>query len=170
MGLEVFNDQLYKIANPGIRAWTKQKLKETPEHFWTDPASFSGKFHNGESRVEHIKRACVVGEHLLTLYALTPLEADCVRSAIILHDCATFNDGGHVNADHAEIMAANMRNVRIADATISDEARLDIADAVEAHMAWWGTRTREWRFDNFITIITILADYISTRNGISVEI
>lgn len=170
MGYEVFEDQLYKITNPGIRAWTKQKLKETPEHFWTDPASFSGKYHDGESRVEHIKRACVVGEHLITLYALIPIQADMARSAILLHDCASFNDGGHVNPDHAELMAELIRDENMGDIIISAESKYYIAEAVENHMAWWGMKTTDWRNSHLVTIVTILADYLSTRKGITVEI
>ena len=166
---EVFKDEIDKIENPGIKDLTKWHLDRTSAHFYTDPASFSGKYHAGESRVEHIKRAFKVGEELIILYATTPLESDCARAAILLHDCGAFNDGGHVNKNHGERMADYIEINEFGRPAIHNSSKADIADAVRYHMSWWGVESVDWRMQNYITQIVVLADYLSTRRGFEVK-
>ena len=142
--VEEFEQELEKINSPGIKEWCRFHLTELPEHFWTDPASFSGKYHRGESRVQHIKNACAVGEHLINIMAMTPLEADQTRAAILLHDGATYNNGGHVNSNHGEAMAGYLSIESMGRPTIGD-AKWPIVNAVKRHMGWWAVEPVDWR-------------------------
>lgn len=169
--------EVKSIENAGIREFCKYILEEVPENFWSDPASFSGKYHKGETRVQHVKEAFAIATELTRLYALNPIDSDCVKVAILLHDCYTHKcEDGHVNSDHAEAMAKFIFKLYedfdcIADC-ISKPILGKIAEAVRDHMSWWGQRQFDWTSSSVpnITKIVILADYMSSRNNIKVDL
>jgi hypothetical protein len=167
--------ELSKIENAGIREFTRNMLMFfVPDNFWTDPSSYSGLYHSGDSRVEHVKSAFAICNELVRLYNLNPLHADCARAAILLHDCMCYKDEtGHTNVDHAEMMATAILDQWNSDAKLSVTKPIlgEISDAVRDHMSWWGMGQFVWTDIHIKTTtkVVILSDYLSSRRSFSIN-
>jgi len=76
------------IKSSEIRAFVKVALDEAPTYFWTLKASTSGKYHHGETLVEHVLSAIEYGqEHVRMVVSFWDMETiDIFFAALFLHD------------------------------------------------------------------------------------
>lgn len=90
--LNVFKDELAMIKDDGIRAFVLSVFDDVNPKFFTDPASYTGKYHpphdNGVGGlVRHTKVACYFGQQFLRVYEINDqLQADLTTAALLLHD------------------------------------------------------------------------------------
>jgi len=80
------------IQSKNIRKFTVLALKAAPDYFWTEPASTSGKYHVGESLVEHVLYALEYAKAHIRMLETGKVkwiqeQKDIFYCAIILHDC-----------------------------------------------------------------------------------
>lgn len=131
------------IEDDELRAETLSALSRgLPEYFWEVPATGSGKFHNPYARNKyglwiHVKMVATAFERKAESYVrrevLTDHEADCVRSAILLHDMLKYGheyNAGDSSADNHDLLAGQWlrRNTELPSAVI---------DGVEKHNGPW---------------------------------
>jgi len=90
------------IKHDHIRAFTLNSLREAPDYFWTINASTSGKYHHGETLVEHIIYALHYGkDHIRLIHGQWDEESTGVfYSALALHDIFRCGYEGREATDH----------------------------------------------------------------------
>jgi hypothetical protein len=133
--------EIEKIVSVDIKEFTYQAFAEVDEHFWTAPASSSGKYHppedNGEGGlVRHVVKGVVVVEQFGRRAKFTPREIDMGISAFLLHD--TCKNGvvwtsSNTDYTHGLIAAKWLEKFDLADAMAKEQ----ILSAVRYHMAPW---------------------------------
>lgn len=80
------------ISDPYMRKFAVLALKSAPDYFWTEPASTSGKYHVGESLVEHVLYGLQYAkEHIRMLVEgakrkWSTKHSDILYTAFICHD------------------------------------------------------------------------------------
>lgn len=82
-----------RIKSKPMRKFCVLALKSAPDYFWTGPASTSGKYHVGETLVEHVLYAVEYAhQHIRMLEQgnknkWLDKHKDIFYTALILHDC-----------------------------------------------------------------------------------
>ena len=114
-----------------------------------------------ELLVRHTRKVMVVAEKLIKLYALTEVEADQVRAAVLLHDGVKLQ--GHEN--HAGRMADILTDAQDFRAHLE---QIPVVVAIRHHAAWWGTPAIDWRKCSHVVQVMDIADYLATRRNIEV--
>jgi 23S rRNA maturation-related 3'-5' exoribonuclease YhaM len=159
------NDELNRIKDEEIRNFTKECLDKAPPHFWYRPASSTGKYHAPDENelgglILHTKRVCKVGEILIECW-ITPIEADVVRSACILHDICKYGDGSsptrYTLNNHPKLGGEFVK--RISGDKYTKEKVDAISNAIISHMGKWGTPF-ENKSEN---LIVHFADVVATE-------
>jgi len=76
------------IKHDHILAFTVNSLENAPEYFWTINASTSGKYHHGETLVEHVIKALhYAQDHIRMVGSYWDVESDSIfYSSVALHD------------------------------------------------------------------------------------
>jgi hypothetical protein len=174
-----------KIKNSKIREITLNKLNnDTPAYFWEVPASSTGKHHPEYSLghgglVRHTIAAFKLLDHMLKPESVqsrfTPLETDCMLSAIALHDtrkCGTqeeYDSGILIDekwsktAKNHELLVVIPIGKGLDPLTLS--AVYIINQLMTCHMGQWGAchpRT-------YAETLVHLADYLASRKNITVN-
>lgn len=144
------------------------------------PSSISGKYHRGETRLQHIQMACRIILYICKEFKITGDRRDTLIAATILHDIGyvksvkpgrvkgwTYYDATKWSSKSREenfrhpihgfeiIMASN----------ISEKFKIDIANIVLKHMSHWydiDAPMPETEDEKFVAI----ADYLSSRDDI----
>ena len=173
-----FERELNLIKNDTLREITKNYLEEaTPDYFWTDGASSSGKYHPAFSQgegglVRHTKALILFAEELLKMssYAyMKEIYKDYVIVAGLVHDTKKYGFGNEI--DKAEYKN-HARNAAYAFAEFArSKYGITISEilfnAIASHMGQWSTEKDDRPFTSVDRCVH-MADYMASRNFIDI--
>ena len=175
--IKLFEKELNMIVNEDLRMAVKSYMEEaTPDYFWTDGASASGKFHPKFSQgigglVRHTKAVVMFAEELLRMssYAYMREEyKDFVIAACLVHDTKKY---GLNEFDKTEYKN-HAKNASIAFAEwckveFGFEPHFLLLNAIESHMGQWSTEKEDRPFTSVDRCVH-MADYMASRNFIDI--
>ncbi len=156
-----------------LRVFTETFLQEVPQDFWTAPASSSGKHHPSFTLgtgglLRHTMLVMYLANEFSTLFQLNDNDRQLAVVAACLHD--TYKGGytqpwGHTVKDHANLAAVALYEAGLE--TGLEEDVLQIARAVECHMALWSNEVPiRIRDMDPISQVVAIADYTAARKMI----
>ena len=172
--IKLFEREINLIVNEDLRMAVKSYLdEETPDYFWTDGASSSGKYHPEFSQgvgglVRHTKAVVMFAEELLRMssYAYMREEyKDYVIAACIIHDTAKYGIGEYDKTQykqHGENAAKAVDNAWYE--MFRDNASELLLNAISSHMGQWGEVKPFTNIDRCVH----MADYMASRNFIDI--
>lgn len=172
-----FERELNLIVNEDLRMAVKSYMEEaTPDYFWTDGASSSGKYHPKFSQgdgglVRHTKAVVMFAEELLRMssYAYMREEyKDYVIAACILHDTAKYGISEYDKAEYKN-HASNAAKAfaEYAEQVMDYKPSEFLLNAIIAHMGQWSTE-KEYRPFTNIDRCVHMADYMASRSFIDI--
>ena len=174
--IRFFQRELELIKDPDLQMAVKSYMEEdTPDYFWTDGASASGKYHpvfshNEGGLVRHTKAVVMFAEELLRMntYAYMRDEyKDYVIAACILHDTCKY---GMYEYDKSEYKnhAANAAD-RFAEWCYEEDYRPHylLLQAMRSHMGQWSTDKEDRPFTSVDRCVH-MADYMASRSFIDI--
>ncbi len=169
MNIDNLRDELDSIEDEEIRNLTQECLEKAPPHFWYRPASSTGKHHAEEENeqgglVLHTKRVCKVAYTLCGAW-ITPINADIVKSACLLHDICkygisysayryTLNNHPQLAADFLKKVAGDKYDIEEVNA---------ISNAIASHMGRWSINPSIDLLMVPENLIVHLADVVATK-------
>lgn len=171
-----FEREINLIIDEDLRMAVKSYMEDfTPDYFWFDGASSSGKYHPTFAQgvgglVRHTKAVVMFAEELLRMntYAYMKEEyKDYVIAACIVHDTCKY---GIEEFDKAEYKnhAANAAKAFTdwcQDCGFTCPEML--VNAIRAHMGQWSTNKEDRPFTNIDRCVH-LADYMASRSFIDI--
>ena len=175
--IKLFERELDLIINEDLRMAVKSYMdEETPDYFWTDGASSSGKYHpqfaQGEGGlVRHTKAVVMFAEELLRMssYAYMRDEyKDYVIAACIIHDTAKYGCSEYdkkAYKDHARNAAKAFADY--CEQVMDYQPSEFLLNAVSAHMGQWSTDKEDRPFTNIDRCVH-MADYMASRSFIDI--
>ena len=178
-----FERELNLIVNEDLRMAVKSYLEEdTPDYFWTDGASSSGKYHPSFSQgvgglVRHTKAVVMFAEELLRMssYAYMREEyKDYVIAACILHDTKKY---GFTNEIDKSEYKNHAQNASYAFLRFCVEHFVEfnynpsefLLNAISSHMGQWSTEKEDRPFTSIDRCVH-MADYMASRSFIDIPI
>ena len=181
--VKLFERELSLIKDDQLREMVKAYLEDdTPDYFWTDGASASGKFHPKFSHgvgglVRHTKAVVMFAEELLRMssYAYMKEEyKDYVIAACLIHDTRKYGLGAEIDkseyANHAQ-NAATAFSEFCYEVWLSTDCDFKphylLLQAVRSHMGQWST-DREDRPFTSVDRCVHMADYMASRAFIDI--
>lgn len=176
--IDLFNRELDLINDTLLRNLVREYLEDfTPDYFWTDGASSSGKYHpqfsQGEGGlVRHTKAVVLFAEELLRMssYAYMPQDyKDYVIAACLIHDTAKY---GVVEYDktfykHHAANAASAFEDFCYEMHNGYKPHYLLLNAVRAHMGQWSTEKEDRPFTQVDRCVH-MADYMASRSFIDI--
>ena len=175
--IKLFEREINLIVNEDLRMAVKCYMDEaTPDYFWTDGASSSGKYHpqfaQGEGGlVRHTKAVVMFAEELLRMssYAYMREEyKDYVIAACILHDTAKYGMYEYDKAqykNHATLAAYHF--AEYAEQVMDYKPSEFLLNAIASHMGQWSTEKEDRPFTNIDRCVH-MADYMASRSFIDI--
>lgn len=173
--LNSFEDMKYKKL-------ALKLLEESPEYFWKAPASSSGKYHPSYTvvpggLVKHVKAAAQILNHILSLEytQIIPQHVrDCMRVAVLIHDCEKMKDDkSGTQFEHPLLIANKVLQCKGMYEDISDDALEMIADLCASHMGQWNVSRHSGVTlplpDSLEAYLVHLADYLASRKNIELK-
>jgi HD superfamily phosphohydrolase YqeK len=175
--VKLFEREINLIVNEELRMAVKFYMEEaTPDYFWTDGASSSGKYHPQFSQgvgglVRHTKAVVMFAEELLRMssYAYMKDEyKDFVIAACILHDTAKYGIEGFDKSEYKN-HAKNASHAFFNYCTLVIDylPHYLLLNAIESHMGQWST-DREDRPFTSVDRCVHMADYMASRSFIDI--
>jgi HD superfamily phosphohydrolase YqeK len=176
--IKLFEREINLIVNEDLRMAVKSYLEEaTPDYFWTDGASASGKFHPKFSQgigglVRHTKAVVMFAEELLRMSSYAYMQEeykDYVIAACLVHDTIKY---GEEEFDKSEYKN-HARNAADAFAFWCEnnspigEPHFLLLNAIRSHMGQWSTEKEDRPFTSVDRCVH-MADYIASRNFIDI--
>lgn len=171
-----FERELNLIVNEDLRMAVKSYMEEaTPDYFWIDGASSSGKYHpkfsQGEGGlVRHTKAVVMFAEELLRMssYAYMKEEyKDYVIAACIVHDTMKYGLGEYDKSEYKN----HARNAAYAFKMFAKECDYEVSEfllnAIASHMGQWSTDKEDRPFTNIDRCVH-MADYMASRSFIDI--
>lgn len=175
--IKLFEREINLIVNEDLRMAVKSYMdEETPDYFWTDGASSSGKYHpqfaQGEGGlVRHTKAVVMFAEELLRMssYAYMREEyKDYVIAACILHDTAKYGIGEFDKAEYKNHAAkAAKAFADYAEQVMDYKPSEFLLNAIRSHMGQWSTEKEDRPFTNIDRCVH-MADYMASRSFIDI--
>lgn len=176
--VKIFERELNLIVNEDLRMAVKSYLDEdTPDYFWMDGASASGKFHPKFSQgvgglVRHTKAVVMFAEELLRMssYAYMKDEyKDFVIAACLIHDTRKYGLDNEIDKSEYKNHA---KNASLAFAGYCEQVfdfipHFLLLNAIESHMGQWST-DREDRPFTSVDRCVHMADYMASRSFIDI--
>ena len=172
-----FERELNLIVNEDLRMAVKSYMEEaTPDYFWTDGASSSGKYHpkfsQGEGGlVRHTKAVVMFAEELLRMssYAYMREEyKDYVIAACILHDTAKYGISEYDKNEYKNHASnASKAFAEYAEHVMDYKPSEFLLNAIVAHMGQWSTEKEDRPFTNIDRCVH-MADYMASRSFIDI--
>ena len=175
--IKLFEREINLIVDETLRCAVKSYMAEaTPDYFWTDGASSSGKYHpqfaQGEGGlVRHTKAVVMFAEELLRMssYAYMREEyKDYVIAACILHDTAKYGIREYDKKEyknHARNAAEAFRSYCWVNIPYAPSEFL--LNAIASHMGQWSTEKEDRPFTNIDRCVH-MADYMASRSFIDI--
>lgn len=175
--IKLFEREINLIVNEDLRMAVKSYMDEaTPDYFWTDGASSSGKYHPAFSQgvgglVRHTKAVVMFAEELLRMSSYAYMREDFkdyVIAACLLHDTAKY---GIEQFDKSEYKN-HARNAAKAFKDYAEQV-MDFApseyllDAMASHMGQWSTEKEDRPFTSIDRCVH-MADYMASRSFIDI--
>ena len=174
--IKLFERELNLIVDEDLKMLTKAYLDEaTPDYFWTDGASSSGKYHPKFSQgygglVRHTKAVVMFAEELLRMssYAYMKEEyKDYVIVACLVHDTAKYGIKEFCKDEYCN----HARNASFAFAEFAHDCGCLVSEmllnAVAAHMGQWSTNKEDRPFTSVDRCVH-MADYMASRSFIDI--
>jgi 23S rRNA maturation-related 3'-5' exoribonuclease YhaM len=172
-----FENELELIVDSNIREFTKKCLGKAPEYFWTIPSSSTGKHHPPDENSEggavlHVRKAVKIAEDLCIMYNISGITRDCIISATIMHDLAKL---GYPNQELYTVNGHGALWIRIAE-QIEKPQKIMTSDTLSMIGRLIGCHMGRFDIPYTIsnsdkpTLIVQLADYISSRKYISIDL
>ena len=172
-----FERELNLIVNEDLRMAVKSYMEEaTPDYFWTDGASSSGKYHPKFSQgdgglVRHTKAVVMFAEELLRMssYAYMKDEyKDYVIAACILHDTAKYGISKYDKAEYKNHASnASKAFAEYAEHVMDYKPSEFLLNAIRSHMGQWSTEKEDRPFTNIDRCVH-MADYMASRSFIDI--
>jgi hypothetical protein len=176
--MKLFEREINLIVDEDLRMVVKSYMEErTPDYFWTDGASSSGKYHPQFSQgkgglVRHTKAVVMFAEELLRMSSYAYMKAeykDYVIAACLLHDTVKYGMGKEIDksayADHGKNAAREFDHFACHYCHYRPSEFL--LNAIAAHMGQW-TTDREDRPFTPIDRCVHMADYMASRAFIDI--
>lgn len=174
--IKLFERELSLIVDEELRMVVKAYMVErVPDHFWTDGASSSGKYHPKFAQgvgglVRHTKAVVMFAEELLRMssYAYMKDEyKDYVIAACIVHDTMKYGLA-EFNKDEYKNHARNAAYAFKMFARECDYAPSEfLLNAIAAHMGQWSTEKEDRPFTSVDRCVH-MADYMASRSFIDI--
>ena len=175
--IKLFEREINLIVNEDLRMAVKSYMdEETPDYFWTDGASSSGKYHpqfsQGEGGlVRHTKAVVMFAEELLRMssYAYMREEyKDYVIAACILHDTAKYGINEYNKAEYKNHAANAAKAFADYSEQVMDYKPSEfLLNAIRSHMGQWSTEKEDRPFTNIDRCVH-MADYMASRSFIDI--
>ena len=172
-----FEREINLIVNEDLRMAVKSYMEEaTPDYFWTDGASSSGKYHPKFSQgdgglVRHTKAVVMFAEELLRMssYAYMREEyKDYVIAACILHDTAKYGISEYDKSEYKNHASnASKAFAEYAEHVMDYKPSEYLLNAIIAHMGQWSTEKEDRPFTNIDRCVH-MADYMASRSFIDI--
>lgn len=174
--IKLFEREINLIVDEDLRMMVKSYMEEgTPDYFWTDGASSSGKYHpkfsQGEGGlVRHTKAVVMFAEELLRMssYAYMKEEyKDYVIAACILHDTCKY---GMYEFDKSEYKNHAVNAAERFNDWCYEEGYCPhflLLNAIRSHMGQWSTEKEDRPFTNVDRCVH-MADYMASRSFIDI--
>jgi response regulator RpfG family c-di-GMP phosphodiesterase len=179
-------DYIVEISDYEIKKMVKFFVEENLAILQEQPASLSGKFHNGETLEKHLIHTCYIADELTIEFNLSDEEYDIVMAACMLHDIGStvvaskekdpkqyqrLYDTGYYRSKegyelHANIGAAMIGSYIVNNKTFSAKM-FRIKKLVEIHMSHW--LNKDFYPNDLLETIICTADFIATRPNIKIE-
>ena len=189
---KVLLDQTNVIQSGEIRGFVYYALMDAPGYFWTLKASTSGKYHSGETLVEHILNALAYAQHhVRMLQQYWDRETvDIFYAAVMLHDLfrsgyegreRTYEDGRYGTDPLHPIYVAHQLQYQqfkhggTSIIHVANEKKWysKFAKAVAGHMGPWSPiKECNPMHDNALSLRlhVFLVDYVVSRENIKVDV
>lgn len=174
-----FERELNLIVNEDLRMAVKSYLEEkSPNYFWTDGASSSGKYHPSFSQgvgglVRHTKAVVMFAEELLRMSSYSYMREeykDYVIAACILHDTCKYGINEYDKKEyknHATNAAKAFADY--AEQVMNYKPSEFLLNAIASHMGQWSTEKEDRPFTSIDRCVH-LADYMASRSFIDIPI
>lgn len=176
--IKFFEREINLIVNEDLRMAVKSYMEEaTPDYFWTDGASASGKFHPKFAQgvgglVRHTKAGVLFLEELLRMssYAYMRDEyKDYAIAAFIIHDTQKYGLGAEIDKAEYKNHAKNASEAfrKWCEEQHGFTPHFLLLNAVESHMGQWSTEREDRPFTSVDRCVH-MADYMASRNFIDI--
>lgn len=183
-------DKTNIIQHAHIRAFTYYAFMDAPAYFWTLKASTSGKYHSGETLVEHIFYAIEYAQHHVRMLGWwwDNETRDIFYSAVLLHDLyrsgfsgreRTYEDGRYGTDPLHPVYASHQLQYQeyLIDAIMhvakDQKWYSKFAKAVAGHMGPWSPlKELNPMHDNALSLRlhVFLVDYVASRENVKVHV
>lgn len=176
--IKLFEREIDLIVDEDLRMVVKSFLEQrTPDYFWTDGASSSGKYHPKMSQgvgglVRHTKAVVMFAEELLRMSSYSYMKdeyKDYVIAACLLHDTVKYGMGKEIDksayAEHGKNAAQEFDHYACHYCAYRPSEFL--LNAIKSHMGQW-TTDREDRPFTSIDRCVHMADYMASRSFIDI--
>ena len=175
--IKLFEREINLIVNEDLRMAVKSYMDEaTPDYFWTDGASSSGKYHPAFSQgvgglVRHTKAVVMFAEELLRMSSYAYMREDFkdyVIAACLLHDTVKYGIGEFDKSEyknHARNAAKAFKDY--AEQVMSFTPSEYLLDAMASHMGQWSTEKEDRPFTSIDRCVH-MADYMASRSFIDI--
>lgn len=175
-----FERELNLIVNEELRMAVKSYLEEeTPDYFWTDGASSSGKYHPAFSQgvgglVRHTKAVVMFAEELLRMSSYSYMREeykDYVIAACLLHDTKKYGFTNEIDKSEYKNHATNAAKAfaDYAEQVMDYKPSEFLLNAIASHMGQWSTEKENRPFTSIDRCVH-LADYMASRSFIDIPI
>ena len=175
--IKLFEREINLIVDEELRMAVKSYMdEETPDYFWTDGASSSGKYHPKFSQgmgglVRHTKAVVMFAEELLKMssYAYMKDEyKDYVIAACILHDTCKYGIGEFDKAEYKN-HAANAAKAfaEYVEQVMDYKPSEFLLNAIRSHMGQWSTEKEDRPFTSIDRCVH-MADYMASGSFIDI--
>ena len=175
--IKLFKREINLIVNEDLRMAVKSYMEEaTPDYFWTDGASSSGKYHPNFAQgigglVRHTKAVVMFAEEFLKMssYAYMREEyKDYVISACILHDTAKYGIGEYDKKEYKNHATNAVKAfAEYAERVMDYKPSEFLLNAIASHMGQWSTEKEDRPFTNIDRCVH-MADYMASRSFIDI--
>lgn len=164
------------INDKEVRDLVKKCIEVAPEYFWKIPSSSTGKYHPEDERGEsgevlHTRRVVKISNDLCRNFGVVSSDRDCVLAAAIMHD---FMKNGYPDMQERTVPGHGALWINLIDKIMTQNETVD-SQIVKTIGYLIGIHMGKWDMPFFIAtdimgIIIQIADYISSRNYVKIEI